>query len=51
MTFEYRLLNDATGELLASGGTRHPFLSKDGRVLRVAHKILPQLFDPGHQGG
>ncbi|MCX7717058.1 MAG: acyl-CoA thioesterase [Candidatus Sumerlaeaceae bacterium] len=51
ITFEYRLLNDATGELLATGGTRHPFLSKDGRVLRVANKILPGLFAPTHQRG
>jgi len=50
ITFEYRLVHDTAGDLLATGGTRHPFLSKDGRVVRVAHKVLPDLFARMHQG-
>ncbi len=46
ITFEYRIVNDATGELLATGGTRHAFVTADGRVARVADRLLPGLF-PG----
>ena len=51
ITFEYDIVNDETGQLLASGGTRHPFVTGEGRVARVAADLLPELFDGGGAGG
>lgn len=43
--FSYDIVRKADGALLATGTTRHPFLSSDGRVMRVAHELLPHLFE------
>jgi acyl-CoA thioester hydrolase len=43
ISFHYEVHNDATGQLLAVGGTRHAFVGRDGRIVRVADKLLPQL--------
>jgi acyl-CoA thioester hydrolase len=45
ITFHYKVLLDDTNELLATGGTRHAFVNGEGKVARVADKMLPQLFD------
>jgi acyl-CoA thioester hydrolase len=44
VTFHYELYRHPDGELLATGGTRHPFVTKDGRIARVAHQLLPAFF-------
>ncbi len=43
ITFHYRILRMPEGELLAVGSTRHPFVAKDGRIVRVASKLLPDV--------
>ena len=44
ITFEYDIVDDETGQLLATGGTKHPFVSDDRRIARVAAQMLPELF-------
>jgi acyl-CoA thioester hydrolase len=44
ITFHYDIRLDETGELLAHGGTRHAFVTADGKVARVAQQFLPQYF-------
>lgn len=46
ITFHYDIRLDETGDLLATGGTRHAFVTADGKVARVAQQFLPQYFDP-----
>lgn len=43
MTVEYELRDDATGELRATGETRHCFLSKGGRPISLKHD-MPEFF-------
>ncbi len=42
--FEYRLRREGAGEVLATGSTTHAFIDKDGRIVRVAERLLPQFF-------
>ena len=44
LRFEYRLLRQHDVLLLATGRTEHVFMSEVGRIIRVADKLLPQLF-------
>jgi acyl-CoA thioester hydrolase len=44
ITFEYEIRLDGSGDVLATGGTRHAFVARDGKVLRVADQLLPALF-------
>ena len=44
VTFHYRLFAGDTDELLAAGHTRHAFVTGEGRVARVAHRLLPECF-------
>ncbi|MGB9691785.1 MAG: acyl-CoA thioesterase [Candidatus Sumerlaeaceae bacterium] len=41
ITFSYEIVRLPDCELLATGATRHPFVDKNGRILRVASKLLP----------
>lgn len=42
--FEYVIRRAEDGLILAEGGTIHAFVNGEGRVLRVADKLLPNLF-------
>jgi acyl-CoA thioester hydrolase len=42
ITFGYRIVRVEDDLLLASGSTRHPFVDRSGRVVRVASKLLPR---------
>lgn len=44
VTFHYEIFRAGTSELLAAGETRHALVSADGRILRVAQRLLPQCF-------
>ena len=44
ISFHYEVFNDETGQLLAFGATRHAFVDREGRIVRVADKLLPELF-------
>lgn len=45
VTFSYEICHDVTQELLAKGQTKHAFVTEDGKIARVADKLLPQLFN------
>jgi acyl-CoA thioester hydrolase len=45
ITFFYEILLSETGDLLATGGTRHAFITRDGRITRSAMALLPELFE------
>ena len=40
--FHYRVLRG--DDVLAIGSSEHPFVNKEGRIVRVADKLLPQFF-------
>lgn len=42
--FEYRLRREGADQVLATGFTTHAFIDKDGRIIRVAERLLPQFF-------
>lgn len=44
IAFEYTLRRDGEPTVLATGATSHAFVDKNGRVLRIADKLLPQFF-------
>ncbi len=48
ITFKYDIFLDETDELLATGGTRHAFTSREGKVRRVADGLLPEMFRDLH---
>ncbi len=41
ITFTYEVIRVTDNVLLARGHTRHPFVDKSGRVVRVASRLLP----------
>jgi acyl-CoA thioester hydrolase len=41
ISFYYELYRQPDGELIAVGSTRHPFVDRAGKVVRVASKLLP----------
>jgi acyl-CoA thioester hydrolase len=43
ITFEYDIFRQSDRTLLARGGTTHPFVDKDGKIKRIADKLLPTL--------
>lgn len=44
ITFDYTLRRDGDAAILATGSTTHAFIDGDGRIARVADKLLPQFF-------
>ncbi|GIX44292.1 MAG: hypothetical protein KatS3mg130_0700 [Candidatus Sumerlaea sp.] len=44
ITFRYQVVREADGLILAQGMTRHPFVNREGKVVRIANKLLPQCF-------
>jgi acyl-CoA thioester hydrolase len=40
--FHYRVLRGE--DVLAVGTSEHPFVNKEGRIVRMADKLLPQFF-------
>jgi acyl-CoA thioester hydrolase len=42
MDFAYACRRAESGETLATGTTRHAFMSREGRILRVGDSILPE---------
>ena len=46
--FSYRVLRQE--EVLATGTTEHPFVNEEGRILRIADRLLPQFFSPKSPG-
>lgn len=44
ITFEYSVELAGQGGVLATGGTRHAFVDREGRISRVANRLLPHLF-------
>jgi acyl-CoA thioester hydrolase len=44
ISFEYRLFRMGASETLAMGSTSHAFINGDGRVIRVADRLLAGLF-------
>ena len=44
VTFVYELYSAETSELLARGNTRHAFVNGSGKIVRAAHKLLPEFF-------
>lgn len=40
ITFHYEIYRDLDNKKLAIGYTRHPFVDKNGRIVRVASKLL-----------
>ena len=42
--FRYEVARVPDGTLLATGSTRHAVISRDGRIRRVADKLLPELW-------
>ncbi len=46
ITFEYEVRPAGGGDVLAVGGTRHAFTDGNGRIVRAADRLLPELFAP-----
>jgi acyl-CoA thioester hydrolase len=44
VSFEYQVARHPDNEILAVGGTTHAFISAEGRVCRVADRLLPKFF-------
>jgi len=44
ITFAYQVVRETDGLVLAQGITRHPFVNRDGKVVRIADKLLPHCF-------
>lgn len=44
ITFAYQVVREADGVVLARGMTRHPFVNREGRIVRIADMLLPQCF-------
>jgi len=47
VTFGYEILNAETGKLLSTGETKHIFLDKNGRPVRVPEKLKTLFALPG----
>lgn len=39
VSFTYEVLNKETGQLLATGETRHPFINKERKIVRIPAEI------------
>lgn len=44
ITFDYRLQREQDRTLLATGRTEHVFINREGRIIRNATSLLPELF-------
>ncbi len=44
ITIHYRIFKQGEAQLLAEGSTTHAFVDEAGRIVRVADRLLPQLF-------
>lgn len=44
VTFQYQVHLAEGSQLLATGQTTHAFVSAEGKILRIANELLPQLF-------
>jgi len=45
VSFQYRIIRQGSVETLATGSTTHAFINRDGAILRVADRLLPQFFN------
>lgn len=44
VTFQYSVTRPGSPQVMATGSTVHAFVNKDGLIVRVADKLLPQFF-------
>lgn len=44
ITIHYRIHKDEGEQVLAEGHTTHAFVDANGRILRIAERLLPQFF-------